>query len=189
MDDIAVDDVTDIDDQAQLLLIPGGFHGSWVWQKLIDRLASLAWPVQTVELPSVAAKGHLRYGMLDDAAEVRRRLKAINGPVVAVAHSYGGMVITQAAVGLANVSHIIYLAAFQLDIGDSLLGTVEEPPPWWIVDGDTFTAGRPLETFYADVPPDDAARAIDRLRPSSYAIVTEHLKQTIAKMIDEMRGQ
>jgi pimeloyl-ACP methyl ester carboxylesterase len=163
------------DNRAQLLLIHGGFHGSWVWQKLIYRLGPLGLRVRTVELPSVAAKGELRYGMLDDAAEVRRRLKAINGPVVAVAHSYGGMVITEAAVGLANVSHIIYLAAFQLDIGDSLLGTVEEAPPWWIVDGDTLTADRPLETFYADVPPDHAALAIARLQPSSYATVTERL--------------
>jgi pimeloyl-ACP methyl ester carboxylesterase len=123
----------------------------------------------------VAAKGQLRYGLLDDAAEVRRRIEAIDGPVVVVAHSYGGMTITQAAVGLANVSHIIYLAGFQLDVGESLLGLIEVEPPWWIVDGDVLTPGRPLETFFADVAVDDAARAVHRLQPSSYSIVTERL--------------
>ncbi len=175
MNDIATDAATDGVISAQVLLIHGGFHGAWVWEKVIVRLAVLGFPVQAVELPSVAAKGRPRYGMLDDAVAVRRRLEAIDGPVVVVAHSYGGLVATQAAVGLANVSHIIYLAAFQLDIGDSLLGLVNEPAPWWIIDDDTLTAGRPLETFYADVPIDDATRAIDRLQPSSYSTVTERL--------------
>jgi pimeloyl-ACP methyl ester carboxylesterase len=176
MNDIAVDDPTDGDDDGvQLLLIHGGFHGAWVWEKVIDRLAALGRRAQTVELPSVAAKGQPRYGMRDDAVAVRRRLEAGDDPVVVVAHSYGGVVATQAAAGLANVRHIVYLAAFQLDIGDSLLGLVGEPPPWWIVDDDTLTSGRPLETFYADVPPDDAMRAIDRLQPSSYSTATERL--------------
>ena len=175
MNDIAVDDATHRDNSVQVLLIHGGFHGSWVWEKVIDRLAARRWHVRTVELPSVAAKGRRRYGMRDDAAAVRRRLEAIGDPVVVVAHSYGGLVATQAAAGLANVMHIIYIAAFQLDIGDSLLGFVGEPPPWWNIDGDTVTVRRPLETLYADVPPGDATRAIDRLQPSSYSTVTERL--------------
>jgi pimeloyl-ACP methyl ester carboxylesterase len=159
----------------QFLLIHGGFHGAWVWAKVIDRLAALGWRAQTIELPSVGAKGQPRHGMRDDAAAVRRRLKAIDDPVVVVAHSYGGVVATEAAAGLANVTHIVYLAAFQLDIGESLLGLGGGPPPWWIVDADTLAAGRPLETFYADVPPDDATQAIERLQPSTYSIVTERL--------------
>jgi pimeloyl-ACP methyl ester carboxylesterase len=94
---------------------------------------------------------------------------------VVVAHSDGGLVATQAAAGLANVTHIIYSAAFQLDIGDSVLGFVGEPPRWWNIDGDAATANGPLDTFYADVPPGDAMRAIDRLQPSSYSTVTDRL--------------
>jgi pimeloyl-ACP methyl ester carboxylesterase len=175
MSAVAVDDASDSNNGVRLLLIPGAFHGAWVWEKVIDRLAELGWSAHTVELPSVAAKGQPRYGMHDDAAAVRRRLAAIDDPVVVVAHSYGGLVATQAAAGLTNITHIIYLAGFQLDIGDSLLGVVGEPPPWWIIEGDTLIAGRPLETFYHDAPPDDARRAIDRLQPSSYSMVTDRL--------------
>ncbi len=178
MNETSTNDASDFDHRPQVLLIPGAFHGSWVWQELLDRLVPLGWRVHTVELPSMAAKGQLRYGMYDDAAEVRRRLEGIDGPVVVVAHSYGGMTITQAAVGLANVRHIVYLAAFQLDIGESLLDFIDVKPPWWIVDDDTLMAGRPVETFYADLAPDDAARATDRLQPSSYAVVTERLTAT-----------
>jgi pimeloyl-ACP methyl ester carboxylesterase len=86
---IAVNAATDSDNRPQILLIHGAFHGSWVWQKVLDRLAPRGWRVQTVDLPSVAAKGQLRHGLLDDAAEIRRRIEAIDGPVVVVAHSYG----------------------------------------------------------------------------------------------------
>src|ERR1700709_1896264 len=67
MNDIAVDNATIRDSGVQVLLIHGGFHGSWVWDKVVDRLAALGWPAQTFELPSVAAKGRRRYGMCDDA--------------------------------------------------------------------------------------------------------------------------
>jgi hypothetical protein len=56
MNDTAVDDATDGDNGVQLLLIHGGFHGAWVWEKVIDRLSALGWPAQTVELPSVRPK-------------------------------------------------------------------------------------------------------------------------------------
>ncbi|MGY4648975.1 alpha/beta hydrolase [Mycobacterium sp. URHB0021] len=132
----------------RLLLVHGGFHGPWFWQSVISSLAPLG--PQTVELPSVAAKGEPRYGMLDDAAEVRRRLEAIDGPIVVV-------------------------AGFALDIGESLLDTITEPPPWWNINGDTMTADCPVETFYHDVPAEEADRAVARLRPSSYSIVTDRL--------------
>ncbi|MCV7428269.1 alpha/beta hydrolase [Mycobacterium montefiorense] len=148
MNDIANTGATNVDKRIQIMLIHGGFHGVWVWGKVVDRLAALGWSAQTVALPSVAAKDQPRYGMHDDAVAVRRRLEVIEDPVVVVAHSYGGIVATQAAVGLKNVAHIIYLAAFQLDVGDSLLGVVGGPAPWWIVEDDMLSAGRPFETFF-----------------------------------------
>ncbi|WP_108922660.1 alpha/beta hydrolase [Mycobacterium montefiorense] len=177
-------DATNGDKRVQIILIHGGFHGVWVWEKVVDRLAELGWPAQTVALPSVAAKDQPRYGMHDDAVAVRRRLEIIEDPVVVVAHSYGGVVATQAAAGLKNVAHIIYLAAFQLDVGDSLLGVVGEPAPWWIVEDDMLSAGRPFETFFSDVSIDDATRAIDRLQPSSYSTVTEQLTEAAWRGIE-----
>jgi hypothetical protein len=54
-----------------------------------------------------------------------------------------------------NVERIIYLASFQLDKGESILGLVGgEAPPLWNVDGDTVTAVDPIPAFYHDVPID-----------------------------------
>jgi pimeloyl-ACP methyl ester carboxylesterase len=42
------------------------------------------------------------------------------GPVVAVGHSYGGAVITNAATNANNVVGLVYVAAFAPDEGESL---------------------------------------------------------------------
>src|SRR3954469_423621 len=65
-----------------LVLIAGAWHGAWLWDKVLPIFGDLGWTGQTIDLPSVAAVGEPRHGMLDDAAAVRRRLEAIDGPVV-----------------------------------------------------------------------------------------------------------
>jgi pimeloyl-ACP methyl ester carboxylesterase len=157
-----------------LVFIHGAFHGSWVWRELFTQLSVPGWRLQTVELPSVAAKGEPRGDLFDDADAVRRVLVSIDGPIVAVAHSYGGVPLTQAAAGVPNVHHLVYLCAFQLDVGESLLDDIGEPPNWWIIDDDTISPDRPVDTFYADVSPDLAGWAVSQLRPSTYL----HVKQS-----------
>jgi pimeloyl-ACP methyl ester carboxylesterase len=158
-----------------LVFIHGAFHGSWVWRELFKQLSVPGWRLQTVDLPSVAAKGEPRRDLFDDADAVRRALESVDGPIVAVAHSYGGLPLTQAAAGVPNVHHLVYLCAFQLDVGESLLGDIGQPPNWWIVDDDTISPDRPVDTFYADVAPDLAAWAVSRLRPSTHSSKKQHL--------------
>jgi pimeloyl-ACP methyl ester carboxylesterase len=163
-------------DSPSLLLIHGAWHGPWVWEELVPELELLARAVHMVELPSIAKRGEPRVGMLADAKVVRQHLDAIEGPVVVVAHSYGGLPITQAAAGISNVVRIIYLAAFLLDVGESLLSALDNKPPWWwIVDDDIITPRQPRDVFYNDMAEADAARAIALLRPTSYAVTTDKL--------------
>ncbi|MEV6482060.1 alpha/beta hydrolase [Streptomyces sp. NPDC051576] len=53
-------------------------------------------------------------------------LDTIPGPVVLVGHSYGGAVITDAAVGHPNVKALVYIAAFAPDQGESSLAVLGE---------------------------------------------------------------
>ena len=55
----------------------------------------------------------------DDIAAARRAIDAQDGPVVLVGHSYGGMVISQAGTD-PDVKALIYVAAFQPEVGESL---------------------------------------------------------------------
>jgi pimeloyl-ACP methyl ester carboxylesterase len=59
-------------------------------------------------------------GVSADTAYVASALAQIPGPVLAVGHSYGGAIITNAAVRAGNVVGLVYVAAFAPDQGEKL---------------------------------------------------------------------
>ena len=67
---------------------------------------------------SVAVANPLR-SLAGDAAYVRDAIAAIDGPVVLVGHSYGGMVISEASAGNDQVAALVYVSAFVPEPGDS----------------------------------------------------------------------
>jgi pimeloyl-ACP methyl ester carboxylesterase len=90
-------------------------HGDWAdsssWNAVIARLQRQGYTV-------VAPPNPLR-GPTSDAAYVASFLQTIPGPIVLVAHSYGGFVITNAARGNANVRALVYIDAFIPDVGQT----------------------------------------------------------------------
>ncbi len=68
--------------------------------------------------PVVAIANPLR-GVKIDADYTASALAGIGGPIVLVGHSYGGMVITNAAAGNSQVKALVYVAGFALEAGES----------------------------------------------------------------------
>jgi pimeloyl-ACP methyl ester carboxylesterase len=52
------------------------------------------------------------YSLADDVATVKRAIELVGGPTILVGHSYGGIVITNAAYNNPNVKGLVYVAAF-----------------------------------------------------------------------------
>jgi pimeloyl-ACP methyl ester carboxylesterase len=151
--------------------------------------AGIILELKTAGITSVAPPNPLR-GLAFDADSVRAFVGSIAGPVVLVGHSYGGAVITQAAVGLDNVKALVYLAAFALDEGESavsvqapfaepLLAKTARPSgypagagaaegPDLFIDTEGFR-----ETFCADVPVDVATVMAATQRPVAAATLGE----------------
>lgn len=138
-------------------------------------LSVRGWQVHTVELVSVAERGAPRFGLYDDAEVVRLRIKEIDGPVVVVAHSYGGAVATQAAHDLPNVVHLAYISAFQLDVGEALKDITVADIMWWEVQDDVSIVSDPRTIFFNDLHSTAADRASDRLRPCTAHISLQPL--------------
>jgi pimeloyl-ACP methyl ester carboxylesterase len=92
-------------------------HGDWAdgssWNGVIGRLQRRGFTV-------VAPPNPLR-GPTSDAAYIASFLQSIPGPIVLVAHSYGGFVITNAATGNPNVKALVYIDAFIPDIGQTFV--------------------------------------------------------------------
>ena len=93
-------------------------HGDWAdgssWTSVIKRLQDRGFTV-------VAPPNPLR-GPAADAAYLASYLRTISGPIVLVAHSYGGFVATNAATGNTNVKALVYIDAFIPDEGETLGG-------------------------------------------------------------------
>jgi pimeloyl-ACP methyl ester carboxylesterase len=96
-----------------VVLVHGAFADSSSWNGVIERL-------QANGVQVMAATNPLR-GISIDSAYVGSVFAQIPGPVLAVGHSYGGAVITNAATGASNVVGVVYVAAFAPDEGETLL--------------------------------------------------------------------
>ncbi|MEV7990463.1 alpha/beta hydrolase [Streptomyces sp. NPDC086077] len=155
-----------------LLLVHGAWHGSWCWSPLTAVLNARGRRTRTVDLPSAGREA----GVQDDARVVLDALRRIDGPAVVVAHSYGGIPATQAAAQAANVERIVYLAAYQLDAGESLLGFHGAPVPP-APRGFQPVPDNPAAMFYGDVPEAEAAEAVARLVPQSTRSFSDSLTQ------------
>ncbi|MEO2129979.1 MAG: alpha/beta hydrolase [Microbacterium sp.] len=151
-----------------VLLVHGAWHGSWCWDPVASILRERGFDVRTVDLPTVHHPNRAELGLADDAAAVADAIAAIDGPVTVVAHSYGGVPTTQGA-GDPRVRHIVFIAAFVLDEGESLLASVGGvAPDWWQVDGALTTAGSdaqpPQSLFFGDLDTQTADSTSQRLQ-------------------------
>jgi pimeloyl-ACP methyl ester carboxylesterase len=95
-----------------IVLVHGAFAESASWNGVIRRLHTAGHRV-------IAAGNPLRT-LSSDAAAVADLLASIKGPVVLAGHSYGGAVITNAALRAGNVVGLVYVAAFAPDEGEAL---------------------------------------------------------------------
>ncbi|WP_405582797.1 alpha/beta hydrolase [Streptomyces sp. NBC_01190] len=114
------------------LLVPGGHHGPWVYERLQAVLADHGWASHAMSLRSAVAEeaaGEPLPGVYDDAEAVRAAAGAIDGPVIVVAHSYAGVPVTEALPDLPNVVHAVYVAAYMLDVGEGMFQTHGVPVP------------------------------------------------------------
>jgi pimeloyl-ACP methyl ester carboxylesterase len=93
------------------VLVHGAFAESASWSAVIEEL-------QSHGLEVLAAANPLR-SVAGDAAYVRDVISGIGRPVVLVAHSYGGIVITEAAAHNSAVTGLVYVAGFAPDHGES----------------------------------------------------------------------
>ena len=135
-------EATHNNDSPTVVLVHGAFADASSWNGVITRL-------QAKGVPVTAPANPLR-GITADSAYIGAVLEQIGGPIVAVGHSYGGAVITNAATDAKNVVGLVYVAAFAPDEGealgaaqagskDSVLNTALVPSQYPSADGGSGT--------------------------------------------------
>jgi pimeloyl-ACP methyl ester carboxylesterase len=154
---------------ATVLLVHGAFAESASWNGVAERLSAAGHDVVAVANPLRSLAG--------DAAYLRDVITSIGGPVVLAGHSYGGMVITEAAAGNDAVTALVYVCAFAPDTGESAFDLSTKFPGSTLGDalaaypvatgGNEFAIRKDAfhHQFAADVPPAQAALMASTQRP------------------------
>jgi pimeloyl-ACP methyl ester carboxylesterase len=99
-------------DGPTVVLVHGAFADAGSWAPVTERLIAAGVPTHAIVNP-------LR-GVKSDAAYVASFISQIEGPVLAVGHSYGGAIITNAVPQTTNVVGLVYVAAFAPDTDEVL---------------------------------------------------------------------
>lgn len=102
---------------AEVVLVHGAWHGAWCFDRVVPLLTAAGLRVTALDLPGHGADPGPFTDLYGDAARLSAALDD-RADVVLLGHSYAGAVVTQAG-GHPAVRHLVYLAAFPLDLGES----------------------------------------------------------------------
>jgi pimeloyl-ACP methyl ester carboxylesterase len=174
------------------LLIHGSWHGGWCWYKVLPRLEKAGHSVVAPDLPSLGTdRTPIAQISLDTWTDsVCQLLDAQTEPVILVGHSRGGILISQAAEQRPDkVKTLIYLAAFLLRNGESLLQVAQEDStslvlPNLVIAEDQSSAtvreAALTEAFYGGCSEEDIALARLLLVPEALAPAATPIRITEA---------
>ena len=143
-----------------IVLVHGGFVDGSGWEGVYRILRKDGYAVRIVQNPTLSLAG--------DVDATRRVIKGVEGPVILVGHSYGGVVVTEAG-NDPKVVGLVYIAAFVPDKGESVSSLIKDPPP-----------GAPVPPI---LPPEDGFLLLDRakFRASFAADVSEEAASFMAE--------
>jgi pimeloyl-ACP methyl ester carboxylesterase len=164
--------------QPTIVLVHGAFADSSSWDRVVDPLMAEGHRV-------VAAANPLR-SLADDAASVSDIVRSIEGPVVLVAHSYGGAVISNVDADAGEIAGLVYANGFAPDAGEHCFqlaamfpgSQLGEQTVWPVPRSDGTTdfyvaADSFNDVFCQDVAPPRATLMATTQRPATVEALTE----------------
>ena len=163
---------------ATVVLVHGAWHGPWCFDQVVAGLEVRGVPVVAVERRRMHEPSGTLRGVTDSAeneAIVRAALDQVEGPVVLLGHSFGGVAITTAPLGNESVKHLVYLTAIMPDTDGSIPDNFVNPVLGGALqagdDGSTTVqADKIREIFYRQCSDEDYEGALEQLVRDEAAI-------------------
>jgi pimeloyl-ACP methyl ester carboxylesterase len=101
-----------MDQKINVMLVHGAWADASSWSKVIPALQDQGFNVTAPQLPLTSIE--------EDVAVTTRLLVTQVGPTIMVGHSYGGIIVSNAASGAPNVKALVYVAGWGNDEGESI---------------------------------------------------------------------
>ena len=148
--------------------------GEWWWRPTATLLEERGVRSVAALLPSCGETGTSGGGLVDDVLSVRSVLMDDDEPTIVVAHSYGGIVASEAIAGIDSVAHLLLISSYLPEVGQSLADFGEEGPAPFLAIGPSTFSVRPellVETFLQDCDPGIQSDAADHLAAQSLEVI------------------
>ncbi len=155
------------------VLVHGGSHGGWCWDKVVPLLQARGHAVEAPDLPGHGKdKTPIQEVTLQSCVDkVCSVIEAQSEPVILVGHSIGGNIISQVAEQIpGKIKTLVYLTAVLLKDGDSY--GADFPAINLSQDQSSFMTKDEViaDMFYNDCSAEDIAYAKTLLGPESVAV-------------------
>jgi pimeloyl-ACP methyl ester carboxylesterase len=127
---------------ATLIFVHGACvrDAAWWWNAMNKPLADHGIASVTVPLPSCGETSGDLGDLYDDVSACKRAIADVDGPVVLLGHSYGGVVITEAGVD-DRVTQLLYVTSVMPEAGQTQAEIIGSAPTPWMAPGDDGTVG------------------------------------------------
>ncbi len=157
------------------VLVHGGLHGGWCWDKVVPLLRKRGHLVEAPDLPGHGKdKTPIQEVTLQSCVDkVCSIINTLSEPVILVGHSMGGLVISQVAEQIPDkIKLLVYLTANLLHDGESMFSRFGKLLPILNISEDQkyySVTSEIARLFYNDCSKEDIARAKELLCPESMA--------------------
>ena len=170
---------------ATVVLVHGAWHGPWCFDKVVAGLEARGVPALAVDRRRLHEPSGTLRGVIDSAENeriVRAALGGIDGPIVLLGHSFGGVPITTAPLENDNVKHLVYLTAVMPDtegwVPDNFTNPELDTAVETAEDGSTNLKEDWIRfAFFHKCPDEDCARAMKELVRDDSAISFEPVRE------------
>ncbi|KAI7784922.1 alpha beta-hydrolase [Diaporthe eres] len=170
-----------------IVIVPGAWQLTSAFAPFADLLRSKGFDTEIVDMPSVGGTELPLTGLPEDIAAVRAVIQPLveaRRELVLLTHSAGGVSGGGAVKGLdlktrkeaglpGGVVRVIYMAAFMVPKGSSLLQMLGgKPAPWMVLEGDRVTGDPNVvpELGFSDLPPEERQKWFKKMTHTSAAL-------------------
>ncbi|HQR04082.1 MAG TPA: alpha/beta fold hydrolase [Rhodocyclaceae bacterium] len=165
-----------------MLLVHGGLHGAWCWSKLVPLLQARGHEISAIDLPGLGNDSTpAETTTLDDYGDaVVKGARSMGGNVIVIAHSLGGMAISNGVEKAPELfAKLVYLAAILLADGERIsaagvdIDSLPDVPVSPVLPRELCE-----QMFYNGCEKSDIDEAMRRLRPQAMAPMTATMHVT-----------
>ena len=165
-----------------VVLVPGACHGAWWYAPAVEALTARGHRAVAVTLPGLCERADELDGsttLASHVADLTEHLAGLDGELVLVGHSYGGMVIAGVADAMpGRVAGLCSVDGFAPQDGDSCWSSVDDAMREWYITGAARTGVLvdPMPQFDARATGHPLASLVQRiaLTGAHHAVPVKH---------------